>query len=168
MFKILVIEGQFNLPLLWNGLIKPILARFPGQIDAKSISWDQEPNTPSLASGGVPYNVVVAHSLGGDMAIRFASRGIGTRPKALITVDPRHCSNWGWLDMAFRWQKDFVAPSRVESFNFTHKPAVFLPGYNVTNAVNTAISSNHFSICSSVELFNCLARLVVINQKPAA
>ncbi len=153
--RILAVEGQFNMGLITKQLLEPMLKKHPGKLEIISASWadrlDSLPDAP----------IVIGHSLGGDAAIDYCKRwSFMGDLKALITLDPRHMSNWGWTDMFFRWQENFSAPD-IPTFNFTHVPPVVLPGYAVNGSTWQGLRCNHFNICGQPEVFQCLEKIIL-------
>ncbi len=152
--RILIIEGQFNLPIIRNQLILPMLKRYPGAFEYVSAAWNSGPL-------GGPFDIVIGHSLGGNRAINYCSL-VHPPPNHLITLDPRWMSNFGWTDIFFRWLNNFIAPAHVHCLNAVHIPATLFPGYKVYGATNVSLFTTHLTIAGHplvAERFEAILKL---------
>lgn len=145
MTKLLLINGQFGLPLLQSGLA-PVLAKYEN-VQVTSTSWD----------GGIPallYDVIVAHSLAVETAINHCNYvGPNSQPKLLLTIDGRHQSNAGWLGVIpiigmLENLGDFKAPNAV-CHNF-YQRGIWMHGCAIDGAENTLLPwQTHLTICGA-------------------
>lgn len=143
--KILVIEGQGNLGLVYKLLIEPLEKTH--KFECVRRAWN-DITFPQA-------DIIIGHSLGGQTAINVAS----ACGKYLITLDPRHQSNASFFDFFFfRWQKNFRAPKTVVAFNFTQP--FWLPGYRVDGATNKSLFTNHLALPGHPEVRDCLLKIL--------
>lgn len=156
--KILYFEGMLSRPFIQDQLIKPMILEYPTKLGTWSRPWN------AAAWPALPFDVVIGHSLGGETALRYCAAH--PEVKTCITLDPRHQSNWSWTDILFKWQSGFDRPNNTTRiFNFMHTPAAIFPGYPVMGAINKELRCNHFNICGTVEVFQCLEKLIMEGKK---